>query len=102
MAGNEVLLKLVARDMLNFAMRCFVFSVGLHDDLEDVMQKCWKGNSDNHRKIDQLAWRKLCALKDIRGLGFKDLRAFNLAMVVKQCWCLFKNLESLFAQVFKN
>ena len=39
--------------------------------------------------------------KDRGGLGFHDLKLFNLALLAKQGWRLQTNTSSLFCQVFK-
>ena len=39
--------------------------------------------------------------KDRGGLGFCDLKLFNLALLVKQGWRLQTNTSSLFCQVFR-
>ena len=52
-----------------------------------------------------MAWigrDKLCRNKWEGGLGFKDLKAFNLAMLGKQCWRLLSKEHSQFFKVFKG
>ena len=34
-------------------------------------------------------------------MGFRDLKAFNLALLTKQGWCLLQNTNSLFHHVFQ-
>ena len=36
------------------------------------------------------------------GLGFKDLKAMNLALFAKQCWRLLASQNSLFYKVFRG
>lgn len=43
----------------------------------------------------------MCQLKSERGLGFKDLYAFKLALLAKQGWHIIQQPHSLVAQVFK-
>ncbi|KAK3198139.1 hypothetical protein Dsin_021554 [Dipteronia sinensis] len=45
---------------------------------------------------------KLCKAKHERGLGFRDIRDFNKAMLEKQGWWLLKNLGLLIAKVMKG
>lgn len=54
----------------------------------------------NERKIHWLSWDKLTRPKS-GGMGFKDLRQFNLAMLAKQGWRLTQDQESLFFSCFK-
>nr|XP_008342468.2 uncharacterized protein LOC103405271 [Malus domestica] len=43
----------------------------------------------------------MCKPKSEGGLGFKDLYAFNLALLTKQGWRIIKQPQSLLTQVFK-
>ena len=43
----------------------------------------------------------MCLSKDAGGMGFRDIQAFNLAMLGKQSWHLATNLDSLLARSLK-
>lgn len=46
-------------------------------------------------------WGKFCISKKKGGMGFRDLHAFNLAMLAKQEWRLIHNNGSLFYKEYK-
>ncbi|CAN1241903.1 Putative ribonuclease H protein At1g65750 [Linum perenne] len=48
-----------------------------------------------------MRWEKLCVKKRDGGIGFKDLHAFNLAMVGKQSWKLMTNHDAIVTKIFK-
>jgi ribonuclease HI len=49
-----------------------------------------------------MAWWKMCIPKKYGGMGFRDLHAFNHAMLAKQCWRLVTKPDSLCAQILKT
>ncbi|XP_031121175.1 uncharacterized protein LOC116024422 [Ipomoea triloba] len=81
-AGKEVLLKSVAQSMPTFSMSAFLLPASVCLSIERAMNRYWWG-SGNEKGIHWKAWDRLCVPKKYRGLGFKDLRAFNLAMLGK-------------------
>ncbi|KAL4627066.1 hypothetical protein ACB092_05G140400 [Castanea dentata] len=73
MAGKEVLIKAVFQAITTHTMSCFLLPKSLCDELNSM-------------------W----------GMGFRDLRSFNLALLSKQVWRLQQGSNSLFYKVFKS
>ena len=48
-----------------------------------------------------LSWEKMCTPKETGAMGFRDLKAFNLALLAKQGWQLQTCIDSLFYRVFQ-
>ena len=46
-----------------------------------------------------ISWEKLCAPKACGGMGFKQLKQFNLAMRAKQGWRLQTETDSLLYRI---
>ncbi|VFQ89687.1 unnamed protein product [Cuscuta campestris] len=101
-AGKEILLKTVAQAMPQFAMSVFLLPIGVCQKIERIMNQFWWQNSGNaSSNIHWLSWRRLTTPKKFGGLGFKDIHAFNIAMLGKQGWRLLTNPDSLAAKIFR-
>ncbi|XP_019192732.1 PREDICTED: uncharacterized protein LOC109187030 [Ipomoea nil] len=87
--------------MPTFTMSVFLLPASLCKDLERFMNRFWWRNRRDGGGIHWMAWDKLSKPKKFGGLGFKDLRAFNLAMLGKQGWRFLTNPQSLVARVYK-
>ena len=83
-AGKEVFIKVVAQSIPTYIMGVFQLPINFCDELNSMCARFWWGQVGNERKIHWRSWDKLIVAKKKGGMGFQDLRAFNLAMLAKQ------------------
>ena len=82
-AGKEILIKAVVQSILTYTMGVFQLPVKLCDELNAMCARFWWGQISNERKIHWKSWKVLTKPKNEGGMGFRDLRNFNLEMLVK-------------------
>lgn len=82
--GREILIKAVAQATPTYTMSCFKLPDSLCKELNSMMGNFWWGQKDKERKMAWVTWEKLCTPKEEGGMGFRDLKAFNLALLAKQ------------------
>lgn len=101
-AGNEILIKSVVQAIPQYAMAIFKIPVSICKAIErGIASFWWKTNSKN-AGIHWKSWEALKNRKKEGGLGFKDLIAFNTAMLGKQAWRISQNPQSLLSRVMKG
>ena len=101
MGGKEILIKAVTQAIPTYTMSCFQLPKGLCEDLERMERNFWWGQKDQEAKMAMVSWGKMCKPKAQGGLGFRNLQAFNLAMLSKQAWRILMNPRSLIARIYK-
>lgn len=99
--GREILIKAVAQVVPTYTMSCFQLPKTLCDDLESMMRNFWWGQRNHEPKLAWVSWKKMCKSKLYGGMGFRNLQAFNLALLAKQGWRILTNPTSLVAKVYK-
>lgn len=100
-AGKEVLIKAVAQAIPTFAMGCFEITKGLCDQISRMICRDWWNQQEGKHKVHWLSWEKMIKPKSEGGLGFRDIYAFNLAMLAKQGWRLVQQPDSLCSRILK-
>ncbi|KAL0396708.1 UNVERIFIED_CONTAM: putative mitochondrial protein [Sesamum calycinum] len=100
LAGKEVLIKAVAQAIPTYAMGCFRLPISLVKEIQSMVANYWWHNGET-KKIHWLSWKKMCILKALGGMSFRDLHAFNLAMLSKQVWRILLFPNSLLSQVLR-
>ncbi|KAK9938267.1 hypothetical protein M0R45_015017 [Rubus argutus] len=99
--GKDILIRVVAQALPTYEISCFQLTKNFCDDLQQMCARFWWSSSENKKKIHWKAWKDLCYSKEEGGLEFRNLAAFNLAMLAKQAWRVISNPESLIARIFK-
>ncbi|XP_062005714.1 uncharacterized protein LOC133722872 [Rosa rugosa] len=100
-AGKDILIRVVAQALPNYAMSVFQLTKNFCEDLEQMCARFWWGSTDDKRKIHWKKWDDLCHAKEEGGLGFRSLSEFNSSMLAKQAWRVVSNPDTLVAQLYK-
>ncbi|XP_074363930.1 putative mitochondrial protein AtMg00310 [Apium graveolens] len=83
-------------------MSVFLLPLEVTKDIERTVAKYWWGSKQNNvRGIHWMSWSRMCRHKSIGGLGFRNFRDFNLALLRKQGWRFLTNPTRLVSRLFK-
>jgi hypothetical protein len=101
-AGREVMIKSVLQVVPSYMMSIFLLPGTIITNIENMINSFWWGCSgSSNRGIHWMSWERLAMHKSHGGMGFKDLTAFNLAMLGKQGWKLQTDTDSLVLRLLK-
>ena len=84
-------------------MGVFLIPLSALEELQKMLNLFWwVSQREGDRVIHWQRWEILCVRKEEGGLGFRDLRLFNLVLLGKQGWDLLTKPHTLVARVFKE
>lgn len=98
---REVLIKSVAQALPTYIMRVFKVPFSVCDDLTRMVRNFYRGSAEGKRRVHWRGWDHLMQPKAKGGVGFRDFRMFNQALLARQAWRLLTKPDSLCAQVLK-
>ncbi|PNX96867.1 ribonuclease H, partial [Trifolium pratense] len=100
-AGKEVMIKSVLQAIPSYVMSIYLLPDATINEIERMLNSFWWGGRASNQGIRWLAWDRMTIPKAFGGMGFRDLRAFNLAMIAKQAWNFMTKPHSLVARLYK-
>nr|ABN08570.1 WW/Rsp5/WWP [Medicago truncatula] len=84
-AGREILIKSVLQSIPSYLMSTFMLPNSLINEIEKMLNAFWWGHGNGSN----------------RGMCFKSLKAFNMAMLGKQAWKILTHPKSMITRLFK-
>lgn len=82
-AEKEILLNTVAQALPTFAMSLYLLPNGTCDEIHKVMNAYWFGSDAKRGGVKLMRQEKMCVSKDSGGIGFRDLKGVNRALLAK-------------------
>ncbi|KAA3462544.1 LINE-1 reverse transcriptase isogeny [Gossypium australe] len=101
-SGKEIFIKSVLQSIPTYAFSIFLAPKTVLEEIQSMMCRAWWGSGDNKRNWNMLAWEKMCHPKGMGGLGFRDLRLFNVDLLGRQVWRLLNHKDTLCYRVLSS
>ena len=102
LAGKETMIKAIAQAIPTYIMGVFKLPFSVCDDLTRMVRNFYWGSAKGKRKVHWKGWDHLMQPKDRGGIGFRDFRLFNQALLAHQAWRLITRPDSLCARLLKS
>jgi hypothetical protein len=99
--GKEVMIKAIAQALPLYIMGVFKLPMSVCDDLMKLIRDFWWGTERGKRKTHWISWDIMMRSKPHGGMGFRDMRLFNQALLARQAWRLITRPDSLCARVLR-
>jgi len=100
-AGRHILVQSVTSTLANHAMQCVKIPAGVCDAIDQIQRNFLWGGTNENRKPALVKWSTVCTPKNQGGLGIRDSRSMNKALLAKRGWQLCSNNDALWVRIIK-
>jgi hypothetical protein len=94
-------MKVVVQSILAYCMSLFLIPKVLCAEINSQICKFWWSQPGKEVGISWMSWDCMSCSKAAGGMGFRDFKCFNKALLAKQAWRIWKIPDSLVAQQLK-
>lgn len=100
--GREIMIKSVVQAIPSYVMSCFLLPIQFCNKVNSHIRRFWWSGDPTESKIHWIKGEELCKPKWQGGMGFRDLRDFNLALLAKQAWRIINNPNAYWVRMLKG
>jgi hypothetical protein len=102
-AGRTVLIKATAAAIPSYTMSTFMLPVSICNMLDRSFKNFWWGfPKDKSRNLSLKSWSSICLPRSQRGLGIRDMKSTNLALIAKLGWKILNNSDNIWVQFLQK
>jgi hypothetical protein len=83
-SAREILIKAIAQAIPAYVMGVFKLPLSICDELTKLICDYWWGVEHGKSKTHWVNWNKMTRSKIQGGMGFRDMRLFNQALLARQ------------------
>ncbi|XP_027122082.1 uncharacterized protein [Coffea arabica] len=87
--------------MPTYTMSVFKLPRKLCKDISSLMANYWWGEANGNNKLHWLSWKRMSMSRNAGGLGFKDIEAYNKALLDKHIWRILTKPNLLISKVLR-
>ena len=98
-AGKMTMIKSVLTAIPTYSMTCLQLPMSLFKRIQSVLTRFWWDGNDEKRKLCWVSWTNLTKSTADDGLGFKEIEAFDQAMLAKLAWRIITVPDCLLVRV---
>lgn len=99
---EKVLLQAVLAALPTYTMSCFKLPLSICKQIQSLLTRFWWDAKPEIRKLCWVSWSRLTRPKSAEGLGFRETKQFNNALLAKLAWRILKEPQSFLASLPKS